>query len=108
MSSVDQLQYPQLRIQGALTALFSGPGFMKLVANGDVQMGQSKQFLEHLQFNQPCMSTMQIATVKAYLPRSFALYHAQWHLKEAAGAVPTHNLLYNAPRASYLLAIFTI
>lgn len=62
---------------------------MKLVANGDVQMGQSKQFLEHL-------------------PRSFALYHAQWHLEEAAWAVPTHYLLYGATWTSYLLAIFTV
>ena len=48
MSRVDQLQYPQLRIQGPLTALFSGSECMELVANGDVQMGQSKQFLGHL------------------------------------------------------------
>ena len=50
MSRLDQLQYPQLRIQGLLTALSCGSEFKKLVANGDVQMGQSKQFLEHLPF----------------------------------------------------------
>lgn len=81
---------------------------MKLVANGDVQMGQSKQFLEHLQFNQLSMPSIQVETVTAYLPRSFALYHAQWHLEEAAWAVPTHYLLYGAAWTSYLLAIFTV
>lgn len=74
MSRVDQLQYPQLRIQGVLTALLSGFGIKELVANGDVQMGQLKQFLEHLQFDQLSVSIIQMKTIKAYLPRSFALY----------------------------------
>lgn len=108
MSRLDQLQYPQLRIQGPLTALFIGSGFIELVANGDMQMGQSKQFLEHLHLNQHSLSPIQMETIKAYLPRSFALYHAQRHLEEAAGAVPTYDLLYDAPRTSYLLAFLTV
>lgn len=71
-------------------------------------MGQSKQFLEHLPFNQLSMSIEQMETVKAYLPRSFALYHAQWHLEEAASAIPTYYLLYDTSRTSYLLAVFTV
>lgn len=89
MSRLDQLQYPQLRIHGPLTAFFPGAEFMKPVANGDLQMGQSKQFLEHL-------------------PRSFALYYTQRHLEEATGAIPTHYLLYYATRTFYLLTIFTV
>lgn len=108
MSRLDQLQYPQLRIHGPLTAFFPGAEFMKPVANGDWQMGQSKQFLEHLQSNQHPLSTVEMETIKAYLPRSFALYYTQRHLEEATGAIPTHYLLYYATRTFYLLTIFTV
>ena len=58
MSRLDQLQYPQLRIHGLLTALFSANGSKTLAANGDVQTGQLKQFLEHLQINQSSKSVV--------------------------------------------------
>lgn len=108
MSRLDQLQYPQLRIQGLLTALFSGSGFKRLVANGDVQMGQSKQFLEHLRLNQLSRSIVQMGMVTAYLPWSLAFQYTQWHLEKAARAVPTHYLLCSTTWTSYLLAVFTV
>ena len=85
MSRVDQLQYPQLRIQGSLTALFSGPGFMRLVANGDLHMGQSKQFRAHLQSNQLPTSEDTIGNgqglptlVLRSSPRSMASRRGSW------------------------------
>lgn len=43
-----QLQYPQLKIQGPFSVRLFGSGFIELVANGAVQIGQLKQFLVHL------------------------------------------------------------